>query len=130
MIDELRYCDPVIASGSLKIKPDNIFVENGIFTEAGIIESIAQTCAARMGYVNRLQQAESGEPEKIKLGFIGSIKDFVIEKCPRVNDEIVVTIEVLNEVFSILQVAVRVNKDDEVVASCEMKVSITNIDSK
>jgi 3-hydroxymyristoyl/3-hydroxydecanoyl-(acyl carrier protein) dehydratase len=130
MLDRLFHYDPKFTFGSLKIKPDNVFVENGVFTESGIIESIAQTCAARMGYINRLQQGESGEEEKIKLGFIGSIKDLVIEKCPKVGDELTITIEVLNEVFTLLLIQAQVNVGTETVASGELKISITDIDSQ
>jgi 3-hydroxymyristoyl/3-hydroxydecanoyl-(acyl carrier protein) dehydratase len=130
MIDRLLYHDTTVTSGSLKIMPDNIFVENGIFTESGIIESIAQTCAARMGYISYMQQAKAGENEKPKLGFIGSIKNFAIEKCPHVSDEITMTVEVVSEVFSILLVQTRVERNGELLASGEMKISITNIDSQ
>jgi 3-hydroxymyristoyl/3-hydroxydecanoyl-(acyl carrier protein) dehydratase len=123
MIDRLLYHDTTVTSGSLKIMPDNIFVENGIFTESGIIESVAQTCAARMGYINRMH-------EKPKLGFIGSIKNFVVEKCPRVNDEITITVEVVSEVLSILLIQARVCKSSELLASGEMKIALTNIDSQ
>lgn len=35
------------------IEDKNIFVESGVFTASGIIENIAQTCATRIGYINK-----------------------------------------------------------------------------
>jgi 3-hydroxymyristoyl/3-hydroxydecanoyl-(acyl carrier protein) dehydratase len=130
-VDYLLYCDRKFTSGSLKIQSDNLFVENGIFTESGIIESITQTCAARMGYFNHLQQEAGGIGDgKIKLGFIGSIKDLVIEKCPQVDDELKINIDVLYEVLTFLLIRAQVNVGNETVASCEMSISITDIDSQ
>jgi 3-hydroxymyristoyl/3-hydroxydecanoyl-(acyl carrier protein) dehydratase len=132
MVDRLLHCDSQFTLGSLRILPDNIFVENGVLTESGIIESIAQTCAARMGYVNRLEQKKSEEQSelKVKLGFIGSIKNLLITQCPPVNEDITIKIEVLSEVFSIMLIQAEVKTGDEIIASGEMKISITNIDSK
>jgi hypothetical protein len=124
------HFDEVFISTALQIKADNLFVENGVLTEAGIIESIAQTCAVRMGYINRLLQAGSSEKVKIKLGFIGAIKNLVIERSPEVGDEITVTAEVVSEVFAITLVDATVKIGDEPVASCKMKISITDIDSQ
>ena len=36
-----------------KINDDNLFTVGGRFATAGMIENIAQTCAARIGYVNK-----------------------------------------------------------------------------
>jgi hypothetical protein len=130
MVDRLLHHSAAITVGCLKITPDNIFVEDGMLTEAGLIESVAQTCAARMGYINLMQQAYSGGSEKPKLGFIGAIKNFAIEKCPRVNDEITIAIEVVSEVFSILLIQARVNRKGVPLASGEMKISLTDIDSQ
>ena len=35
------------------IREDNIFVDNGHFSASGLMENIAQTCAARLGYINK-----------------------------------------------------------------------------
>ncbi|MDR1864856.1 MAG: pseudouridylate synthase [Bacteroidales bacterium] len=131
MIDRMLHFDMVVTSACLKIQPDNIFAENGVFTEAGIIESIAQTCAARMGYINMLQtDCREGETPKIKLGFIGAIKNLTIEKRPRVHEEIVITITVVSEILSVTLVKAQVTSGNEPTASCEMKIFLSDIDSR
>ena len=122
MLDALTHFDEVITRTRMRVEADNIFVENNVLTESGVIENIAQTCAARMGYINRY--IHSG---KIKIGFIGAIKDWVIEEFPRVGDELKTTIEVINEVFAITLVNAKVEIGDKLIASCEMKISITDI---
>ncbi|MDR2814115.1 MAG: pseudouridylate synthase, partial [Prevotellaceae bacterium] len=47
MVDTLLYCDREVTVTSLLVRDGNIFCDNGRLTEAGVIENIAQTCAAR-----------------------------------------------------------------------------------
>ena len=123
-IDRMIHFDQVFTCTMLKITADNIFVENNEFTEAGIMENIAQTCAARMGYINKHLQSGS-----VKIGFIGSIKNLIIEELPKVGDELKTTIEVVSEIFAITIVNAKVEVADRLMASCEMKIAITGFDS-
>ena len=52
MIDKLLSCDMVVTTTELEVREDNIFVADGRLTAEGLMENIAQTCAARMGYIN------------------------------------------------------------------------------
>ena len=122
MVDALTHFDEVITRTRLHITADNIFVENNEFTESGVIENIAQTCAARMGYINKFLCAD-----EVKIGFIGSIKDLVFNELPKVGDELKTTIEVISEVFAITLVNAKVEINEKLIASCEMKISITDI---
>jgi len=124
MLDALTHFDKVITCTRMKVTADNIFVEKNELTESGVIENIAQTCAARMGYINKNLCAG-----KVKIGFIGSIKDFVFIELPKVGDVLKTTIEVENEIFAITLVNAKVEVDDRLIATCEMKISITDIDS-
>ena len=125
MIDTLTHFDEVITRTRLQVKADNLFVENNVFTESGIIENIAQTCAARMGYINKYIYSD-----KVKIGFIGSIKNLVFEELPKVGDELTTTIEVASEVFAITLVNAKVEVGDRLVAFCEMKISLTDMSSE
>ena len=122
MIDALTHFDEVTTRTRMQVKADNIFVENNALTESGIIENIAQTCAARMGYINKYLHSD-----KVKIGFIGSIKDLVINEFPKTGDELKTTVEVVSEMFAITLVDAKVNIGDRLIASCEMKISITDI---
>ena len=46
MIDRLVSSDKVYSVTELEVRPDNLFVDNGRMTAAGLVENIAQTCAA------------------------------------------------------------------------------------
>ncbi len=72
MIDRLVYCDKTVTLAETEIRNDHIFVENGHLTASGLIENIAQTCAARIGYYNYIHK------KGIQIGFIGAIRNMDI----------------------------------------------------
>ena len=123
MVDQLKYFDETKITTSLTITSDNIFLDKGLFTESGVTENIAQTCAARMGYINKYILNDG-----VKLGFIGEIKNLIIERLPTVDETIMTTVDVQNEVLSTLLVKAQVMIDDELIASCSMKIFMTEID--
>ena len=120
-LDVLTHFDKVITQTRLKVKADSIFVENNTLTESGVIENIAQTCAARMGYINKYLCSD-----EVKIGVIGSIKDLVFRGLPQVGDELKTTIEVVSEIFAVTLVNAKVEVGGKLIASCEMKIAITN----
>lgn len=120
MVDRLLSFDETESSTDFVIKEDNIFCKDGLFLETGIMENIAQTCAARIGYIN------INNNESVKIGVIGSIKDLIITKLPKVGTTLVTKVKVLSEVFAITLVEAEVYDNDELIAKCEMKISLTD----
>ena len=125
MVDKLLHCDHETTTTALTVQEDNIFVEKSELTESGVMENIAQTCAARMGYINKYIHSD-----KVKLGFIGSIKNLVIAELPKAGDKLKTTVDVVSEVFAITLVNTKVEVGEKLIASCEMKISLTDIDSQ
>jgi len=125
MVDVLTYFDETTTCTELNVTANNLFVENNQFTEAGVIENIAQTCAARIGYIDKFLKSDI-----IKLGFIGAIKNLGIETLPNVGDRLTTTVEVVSEVFGLTLVNAKVEVEKKLIASCEMKISLTDIDSQ
>jgi predicted hotdog family 3-hydroxylacyl-ACP dehydratase len=119
MIDNLVHFDNVFTKTEFKIRSDNMFLKNGFLLEAGLIENIAQTCAARLGYINRIIL-----DDVVRLGFIGAMKSLYINKLPAVNSTLETTIEVVNEVFNITLVNASTLCNGEVLVTCEMKISV------
>lgn len=119
MIDKLVSINEVITKTTFIVHEDNIFYENGCFYEAGIIENIAQSCAARMGYINKYLN-----DDEVKLGFIGAVKNLNIHFFPTVGDKIETTVEVLSEYFNLTMVCAKSICNGKVMAECEMKISL------
>jgi predicted hotdog family 3-hydroxylacyl-ACP dehydratase len=119
MVDQLVHFDNIFTKTEFEVRPDNIFVEEGKFLEAGLIENIAQTCAARMGYINTVILKD-----EVRLGFIGAMKSLIIYKLPDINSLLETTVEVVNEVFNITLVNATTMCNGEVLVTCEMKISL------
>lgn len=118
MIDRLVAIDVAIATTNLFIHSNNIFCKNGYFTEPGLIENIAQTAAAKLGYHNKINA------KKIVIGYIAAIKNLNIYFLPKVNTEIQTEIFVDNEVLGFTIIKGSIFLKNKIVADCEMKIFI------
>lgn len=116
MIDRLLYADEKSAKGVLYIKETNIFAEQGKLSESALVEFIAQTAAAYTGYHSKLNAGN------VKEGYIGAVKNLVIEKLPSVNTEIYSEITVENEIVGFTIIQGKIFYQQEVIASCEMRI--------
>lgn len=123
MIDRLLSCDMVVTTTTLEVREDNLFVANGRFSAEGLMENIAQTCAARMGYINL------NRGDKVKIGVIGAVSNFEVFRTPKVGEHIVTTIEVEEELFQITLVKAFIKCDDELLAQSNMKIALMGVDS-
>lgn len=124
MIDRLIHFDEVNTVSELTIRNDNLFFEEGHLSASGLIENIAQTCAARIGYINSLSH------ESVKLGFIGGIRDLVIAKTPQLGETITTVIRVKEEVLQMTLVDAKVKANDETLVTAEMKIALSDIEAK
>jgi predicted hotdog family 3-hydroxylacyl-ACP dehydratase len=121
MVDKLLHCDILSTKTSLSIRNDNIFVENGMFSQSGIVENVAQTCAARLGYYNRNRP--------VRIGMIGSINDFeFFGVFSKVGQEIITEISVEAEVANVILLNASVLCGNNVVAAGKMKVVLTDVE--
>jgi len=86
MVDKhLELTDTVVKTRFL-IKKTNIFVDDLVFVESGLIENIAQTCSIIVGSSYFSDDEEGGENNSDVIGFISGIKNINIHKLPKVND--------------------------------------------
>jgi predicted hotdog family 3-hydroxylacyl-ACP dehydratase len=120
MIDELSISDDVQTKTRFEVREDNIFTENGMLNEAGLLENIAQTAAARAGYEATQMQGP------VKIGYIGAVKNFEVFGLPQVGSVIETEITVGNQVFDVSLIRGTVRGSGQVLASCEMKIFIKN----
>lgn len=124
MIDCLTGFDFVNTQSELTVRPDNLFFDGETLSASGLIENIAQTCAARIGYVNLM----SGQP--VKIGFIGAVRNLTIYRTPRAGEVLQTTITVKEEVFRMTLVDAWVRVGDEVLVSAEMKIALSEVDAE
>lgn len=119
MVGRLIRFDERFTVTATEVKAGNLFVEQGRMSASGLVENIAQTCAARIGYVNKyiLQKG-------IQLGFIGAVRDLVVYGLPRVGEEIQTEVEVLEDVFGMTLARATVTCGGRTLVTTEMKIAI------
>ncbi|MCH4148328.1 MAG: pseudouridylate synthase [Prevotella sp.] len=119
MVDELTFFDEKKTCTRFVVQQDNLFVEAGFLNACALAENIAQTCAARLGYVNKyiLKRA-------IQIGFIGAIRDMKVVETPRVGDVLDTTIEVLEQIMDLTLVNATVKVGEKIITTAEMKIAL------
>jgi predicted hotdog family 3-hydroxylacyl-ACP dehydratase len=116
MIENLIFADDKKAITSLTILAENIFCENGVLKEAGLIENMAQTAAAGSGYKSMSRKEEP------PAGIIGGIRNLVINSFPETGQVIRTEIIVEHEIFDAVVVNGKVFLGNRMIAGCEMKI--------
>lgn len=100
--------------------------DNGKLSAGGIIENMAQTCAARIGYINKFMESKT-----VKIGVIGSIKNLTINSFPNVGDVLTTTVEeTFSGMLNMTLLNAKIECNNNIVAECEIKVALTDQESK
>lgn len=118
MVDRLLHCDTVVTETELTVSKDNIMVEDGHMSAIGLIENVAQTCAARMGYINLTSGKE------VRVGVIGALRDMTIHSLPEVGSTIKTHIEVSDEVFGMTLAQAESRCGDMLLCSGTIKIAL------
>lgn len=119
MVGCLIQIDEKSFATETQVKVENIFVDDGCLSASGLIENIAQTCAARIGFVNKyiLQKG-------IQIGFIGAVRNLEILSLPQVGQTITTKVEVVEEVFGMTLAKATVTCEGETLVTTEMKIAL------
>jgi predicted hotdog family 3-hydroxylacyl-ACP dehydratase len=120
MIDQFVSSNEKTTVTSFHIKPDNILLLDGKLSEAGIIENIAQTAAARSGYEAKKNKVA------VRTGFIGSIKNLKIHFLPDVGNTIQTQIDIKTVIGEITVISAVSAISERIIAECEMTIILTD----
>lgn len=121
MIDTLTAFSMESSTTETGIRESNIFVDGGRLSAPGIMENIAQTCAARIGFYNRFILHND-----VQVGVIGAVRDFIVHSLPKVGSVITTKVDVLEEVFGMTLAKASVSCGGESVAEAEIKLAVRN----
>lgn len=116
MIDNIIKADGTISETNFTIREGHLFVEDGKFTEPGLVENMAQTAAAGTGFSLQLQGKE------VPVGFIGALKALNILDLPTVGDTITTEVSFKMQVINVHIVQGRVFNNGNEIANCELKI--------
>ncbi|PSK92142.1 3-hydroxyacyl-ACP dehydratase [Taibaiella chishuiensis] len=116
MIDELLRTGDTETLTAFTVREGHLFVDNGHFTEPGLMENMAQTAAAGMG-----KKAEDNQ-EPVRVGFIGAIKNWQLHRLPVIGDTLNTRISVLHQVMNAHIVQAVITCGGAPVAEAEFKI--------
>lgn len=119
LIDDLIERTEEVSTSSFQVKEGHLLVENGRLSAEGLIENIAQTAAAGVGY--EYQYVKKTKPP---IGYIGAVSKLEINETPPVGSMIKTTVEVTNKIMNVTIISGSVFLQDKLLAKCEMKIFI------
>lgn len=121
MISQLLHYDEVVTATLFEVKVDNLFCQNGVMSASGLVENIAQTCAARIGYINKYILHKD-----VNIGYIGAVRNLEFYALPSVGETIETRIEVLSSQFGITLAQGTIRKmDGTLLAEGQMKIALS-----
>lgn len=98
------------------VTEDCLFLEDGVMRSAGLIENMAQSSAARVGYINKFVKCQG-----VNVGFIGNVKGLKVYRRPSLGETIRTRVELKQEIFSISMVQATVCVGEEKIAEATLK---------
>jgi predicted hotdog family 3-hydroxylacyl-ACP dehydratase len=119
LIDHLLHFDNEVTTTSLLVQEDNMFVEDSRLDPCAYVENIAQTCAARLGYINKYIYHRD-----VCIGFIGAIRNLIVLRSAHVGEKLTTTITVREEVMQLTLVDATVQIGEETVCTAETKIAL------
>jgi len=124
LIDKLLISDDVCSVTELEVHEDNLFFNDGSLSAAGLVENIAQTCAAGIGYKNL------SHGDAVKVGVIGAVNNLNIIRLPRKGEVITTTVKFVEEVFQMTLFHAEIRCGEEEIANAIIKTALTDADAK
>lgn len=122
MVDVYLFDDELHCQSELTLSADNMFLdENGCMAEEGLLEHVAQTSAAHIGYTRK----KGGE--EVTLGYIGDIKRAAFsDPKPTTGDTLQTQMTVISQVGNITLVSAETSVNEHIILTCRMKLATDN----
>ncbi|WP_119788815.1 ABC transporter permease [Flavobacterium anhuiense] len=128
MVDLILNIDSSSVETVFLVEEDNIFVQNNIFIEAGLIENTAQTCSAIVG--KKYFFDDNGlENENVNvIGFISALKNVKINALPNVGDTIITKADLVSKFtgddYTLCTMSCKSSVEDQILLECEINLFI------
>lgn len=119
MIGQLTHYDSKRTVTQTTLSADNLLMNGDTFSGAGMIENIAQTCAARIGYHNKYVLQKG-----VQVGVIGEVKKLQIIKHPKAGDTITTTVDEQMQLMGMTLASATIENNGEVLATAQIKIAV------
>jgi 3-hydroxymyristoyl/3-hydroxydecanoyl-(acyl carrier protein) dehydratase len=128
MVDLILDINSNFVETTFLIKEDNIFVDNNIFVEAGLIENTAQTCSAIVGKKYFFEE-DGTENENVNvIGFISALKNLKIHSLPKAGDTIITKANLVSKFigddYTLCTMSCESLLEDKILLECEINLFI------
>jgi predicted hotdog family 3-hydroxylacyl-ACP dehydratase len=118
MIDAFYDATESEADTGLTIARNTFFCNDGLLTEPGLIEHIAQSASAFAGYKAKLAN------QPAPLGFIAEVRKCRIHFLPKAGNELRTHLRILSEALGVSLLTAETKVNSETVVQCQMKIFI------
>lgn len=118
MVDDITDATDSSAKTRFTVTKENIFFHHGKLTEPALIENIAQTAAARIGYLCH----QNGGP--VPVGFIGAVQNLEITRLPLEGELLETEMTIKHQVFNVTLIKGEIHCNGTKIAQCDMKIFI------
>lgn len=119
MVSGLLSCSFRRAVTRFVVKDDNVFFENGRLLPEGIVENVAQTCASRIGFINKYIL---GKP--VSVGYVCALRDFNVWRSPEAGEILETEISLKGEFGNMLMIDAKVRSGKATVAEGSMVLAL------
>ena len=118
-VDRLVRYDDQGTVTAFTVPEEHLLVEDGHLTASGILENMAQSSAARIGYLCKYILHVP-----VRIGYIGAIRKFRVHRLPAVGETVHTTVVLVEDVFGISLADVTVRVGEEVIAEAALKTAL------
>lgn len=119
MIDELLEAGHGFGRARVRFGLDHMGVADGFVLEAALVECVAQTMAAALGYTALQERGENEEPT---LGMLTGVSDFAIHRRPEAGSTLLIEAHELKKLGQMRLISARVSCEDRIVAEGQLKI--------
>ncbi len=118
-VDRLLHYDEVETVTAFTVPEGHLLVEDGHLTASGILENMAQSSAARIGYLNKYILHVP-----VRVGYIGAIRKFRVHRLPAVGETLETSIILREDVFGISLTDAVARVGEEIIAEASLKTAL------
>ena len=118
-VDRLVHYDERETVTAFTVPAEHLLVEDGHLTASGILENMAQSSAARIGYLCRFILHVP-----VRIGYIGAIRKFRVHRLPAAGETLTTKIILREDVFGITLTDAVVRVGEEVIAEAALKTAL------
>ena len=120
-VDRLLHYDEKETRTCFRVPEEGLFVSGGCFRTAGLVEHMAQSSAARIGYICRYILHIP-----VHIGYIGSVRKLKVFRHPVPGERLETSVILIEDIFGITMTDITVRCGEETIATASVKTALSD----